>query len=129
MTELDDREPGGRFLSGRGDDAMDPGGHDAVRDAFEHHAGIEDRVARGRDDVAPAVRSSHLQARRRGTRERRHEIDVAVFCRPDVRAIGCVGHGRVVNGAREVRAMLGHGIEKVRRGAETFRDDAQEAAL
>ena len=84
--------------------------------------------------VDPVVADLHLQAGRRGPRQRGDQVDVAVFGGPDVADVGAhhlrrLAHGRVADGAGERRTVVHHVVEERLVTPDAFGDHVQEPTL
>ena len=128
VAELDDAVALAR-VARRGHDAMDTGGDDPVRQPLEHHAGVDDDLAVGRDGIDPCLVDQHLQPGRGGPGQGGDEVDVAVGAGPHVGLVGSLFHGRVADRAGERGAVGGHLVEQRLVAAEAFGDDPQKPAL
>ena len=128
VAELDDAVAVAR-LAGCGHDPVDAGRDDAVGELLEHHPRVDDDLALGGDGIDPAVVRLHLQAGRAGPGEGGDQVDVAVGARPDVALVRSQVHGRVVDGAGQVRPVVEHAVEERLVAADGHGDDVQEAPL
>ena len=101
----------------------------AIAEALQHDAGVEDHPPFRRQGIEPFAFHLHLQARPAGPGQGRDQVDVTVGFGPDVATIRCLGHGWIADRPGEGGGIAGHLVKEGFGAAQAQGNDPQEAAL